>query len=253
MKTLFRFTIALLLLLSPLSSHAFPPKKGDKDCKECHKLDKKEAEALVKKLVPTGTVVDVRIAPLKSLWQINVENNGQKGTIFLDFSKKFVIGQVIPVDQIGKQQPPRKVDVSKIPLTDSIVLGAAGAKKNVIVFTDPDCPYCRQLHAIMKQVVAKRPDIAFSLIMNPLPMHKDAPKKAQAILCTKSQEVLDDAFAGKPVPEPACPADAVERSKELAKSLEFSGTPTLVREDGTVLSGYLPEERLLDWIDNKKQ
>ena len=253
MKKHLSVIVVFALLLIPFSSYAFPTKKGDKECKECHKLDKKEAEALVKKLVPTGTVTDVTIAPLKSLWQISVENNGQRGTIFLDFSKKYVIGQIIPVEQIGKQPPARKVDVSKIPLTDAIILGAAKAKKNVIVFTDPDCPYCRQLHTIMKQVVAKRDDIAFSLIMNPLPMHKDAPKKAQAILCSKSIEVLDDAFAGKPVPEPTCPADAVERSKELAKSLEFSGTPTLVREDGTVLSGFLPEERLLDWIDNKKQ
>jgi thiol:disulfide interchange protein DsbC len=105
----------------------------------------------------------------------------------------------------------------------------------------------------MKQVVAKRDDISFALIMNPLPMHKDSPKKAQAILCSQSVEMLNDAFSGKAVPEPpaACTAEAVERSIALAKSLEFSGTPTLVREDGTVLSGYLPEEKLLEWIDKK--
>jgi thiol:disulfide interchange protein DsbC len=54
------------------------------------------------------------------------------------------------------------------------------------------------------------------------------------------------------VPEPTCPADAVERSKELARTLDFSGTPTLVREDGTVLSGYLPEDKLIEWIDKKQ-
>ncbi|HEY6010583.1 MAG TPA: DsbC family protein [Nitrospirota bacterium] len=252
MKMIISFTVTLLLLFSPLSSHAFPGKKGDKDCGACHTLAKKDAEALVKKIVATGTVTDIKLSPIKGLWQISVENNGQRGMIYLDFSKKFVIPQVIPVETIGKQQPPRKVDVSKIPLTDAIVLGSATAKKKVIVFTDPDCPYCRKLHEIMKQVVAKHSDVAFSLIMNPLPMHKDSPKKAQAILCSKSQQILDDAFSGKPVPEPTCPADAVERGKELAKSLEFSGTPTLVRDDGTVLSGYLPEDKLLDWIDKKQ-
>ena len=39
--------------------------------------------------------------------------------------------------------------------------------------------------------------------MNPLPMHKDSPKKVQTILCTKSVSILDDAFSGKAVPEPA--------------------------------------------------
>jgi thiol:disulfide interchange protein DsbC len=180
---------------------------------------------------------------------------GKHGTLYLDFSKQYVIfGQIAPVESLGKQPPARKVDVSKIPLDDAIVLGLATAKKRVIVFTDPDCPYCRQLHEIMKQVTAKHTDVSFALIMNPLPMHKDSPKKAQTILCTKSVAILDDAFSGKAVPEPAatCNAAAVERSKALANSMEFNGTPTLVRDDGIVLSGFLPEDKLMDWIDKKQ-
>jgi len=244
--------IVFMLLFIPLSTFAFSPKKGDKDCGECHKLDKKEAEALVKKAVPTGKVTDVKVSPVKGLWQIEVDaGEGKRGALYLDFSKKYVITQLIPAEAIGKQQQ-RKVDASKITLDDAIVLGLATAKKKVVVFTDPDCPYCRELHKTMKQVVAKRDDVAFYLIMNPLPMHKESPRKAQAILCSKSLEVLDNAFAGKEVPEPACPPDAVERSKALAKSFEFTGTPTLVRDDGMVLSGYLPEEKLLEWIDKKQ-
>jgi thiol:disulfide interchange protein DsbC len=98
----------------------------------------------------------------------------------------------------------------------------------------------------------KRKDIAFEIILNPLPMHRGAFKKAQAIQCTRSVEMLDDAFSGKPVPEPTCPADQIEKNKELAKEFNFNGTPTLVRNDGTVLSGFLPEEKLIEWIDKKQ-
>lgn len=247
--------IMALLILLPVSSFAFPAKKGDKACTECHKLDKKDAEAIVKKIAPTGTITEIKMSPIKGVWQIDVEaGEGKKGTLYLDFSKKYLMAQIIPVESIGKQPPARKVDVSKIPLDDAIVLGQATATKKVIVFTDPDCPYCRQLHEIMKQVIAKHTDVSFALIMNPLPMHKDSPKKAQTILCTKSVAILDDAFSGKAVPEPAatCTAAAVERSTALARSLEFNGTPTLVRDDGIVLSGFLPEDKLMDWI-NKKQ
>ena len=248
--------VSCLLISVPLSAHAFPTKKGDKACTECHKLSKQEAETIVKKIAPNGTVTDIKVAPLKSMWQIQVDaGEGKHGTLYLDFSKQYVVfGQIAPVESLGKQPPARKVDVSKIPLADAIVLGSATATKKVIVFTDPDCPYCRQLHEIMKQVVAKHTDVSFALIMNPLPMHKDSPKKAQTILCTKSVAILDDAFSGKPVPEPAatCTAAAVERSTALARSLEFNGTPTLVRDDGIVLSGFLPEEQLLKWIDKKQ-
>jgi thiol:disulfide interchange protein DsbC len=246
--------VVCLLAILPLTAHAFPPKKGDKPCIDCHTLDKKEAEVLVKKVVPTGTVTDIREAPIKGVWQIDVSaGEGKHGALYLDFSKKFLIaGQIVPVEAIGKQAPPRKVDVSKIPLEHAILLGSKNASKKVIVFSDPECPYCRELHKVIKQILLKRKDIAFEIILNPLPMHKGAYKKAQAIECARSADMLDEAFSGKPVPEPTCPADQIEKNKELAKSLNFNGTPTLVRDDGTVLSGFLPEEKLIEWIDKKQ-
>jgi thiol:disulfide interchange protein DsbC len=251
-KKIIFFIVGFMVVVFPLSSsHAFQMKKGT-NCLDCHKLSVKEAQQIIDKVVPSGKVVDVKSSPIKGVWQIDVEKNTQRGAVYLDFSKKYLTAQIVPLDVVLKQQPqPRKVDVSKILLTDAIVLSSVDAKKKVIVFTDPDCPYCRELHKIMKQIITKRHDIAFYLILNPLPMHKDAYKRAQTILCTKSLAVLDDAFEGKAVAEPACPADAVERSKELAKSFEFDGTPTLVRDDGMVLTGYLPEDQLLDWIDKK--
>jgi thiol:disulfide interchange protein DsbC len=248
--------VVSLMLVLPLTAQAFPTKKGDKDCIECHKLDKKDADVIVKKIVPTGTITDIKQSPIKGVWQIDVDaGEGKRGALYLDFSKKNLIaGQIVPVENLGKQPPARKVDVSKIPLGNAIVVGPKNAEKKVIVFTDPDCPYCRQLHTIIKQVVDKRHDIAFELILNPLPMHKDAYKKAQAIQCSKSLEMLDDGFSGKTVPEPpaSCTPDVIEKNKALAQLMEFNGTPTLVRDDGTVLSGFLPEEKLLEWIDKKQ-
>ncbi len=250
MKTTFGIVGIVSMLLAsffPLTAEA-ASKKVEKISIECPKLDKTDAQAIVNKLGPNITVTEVKESPIKGVWEIEVRKESQHGAVFLDCSRRFLIGQLIPIESIGK---PRKVDASKIPLDSALVVGSRDAAKKVIVFTDPDCPYCRQLHPIMKQIVAKHKDVAFYLILNPLPMHKDAYKKAQAILCAKSLEMLDDAFAGKAVPEPTCPADQVEKDISLARSLEFNGTPTLVRDDGIVLSGYLPEEKLLEWIDKK--
>ena len=252
MRKIIVLLVASLLFSAPLLSEAFAPKKGDKPCIECHKLDKKTAAEIVNKVVPTGKVLDIKAAPIKGAWLIEVEKDGQRGAILLDYSKKFLIPQVIPIESLGKPAPTRKVDVSKISLENAILYGSATATKKVIVFSDPDCPYCRELHKVMSQIIAKRKDIAFEIILNPLPMHKEAYKKAQAIVCAKSAQLLDDAFSGKTVPEPTCPADKVEQSKALAQSLEFNGTPTLVRDDGLVLSGFLPEDKLIDWIEKKQ-
>ena len=246
-------TLFLIAFFSP-ASHAAG--KSDKTVAECTALDKKDADVIVKKIIPEGNTVEVKESPIKGVWQIDVEKGGQRGSIFLDCSRKYLV-QIIPLDAYLKQmqsQTPQKVDVSKIPLQDSITVGLKDATKKVIVFSDPDCPYCRKLHEIIKTVIAKRPDIAFVEILHPLPMHKDAPKKVQAILCSKSVAMLDDAFSGKPVPEPPanCTADAMERNMALARSLNFNGTPTMVRDDGAVISGYLPEDKLIEWIDKKQ-
>ena len=260
-----KFVFVLLLLAAtmtilPYTSGAFssehPGCSGD--CRECHKLEKKDAEALIKKLNPQLTVLEVKQAPVKSLWQIDVDaGEGKRGPIFLDFSKKnlLVIQQIIPVDSIGKPAPQRKIDFSKLPLQSAVAVGPKNAKKKIAVFTDPDCPYCRKLHDEMKKVLEKRKDTAFYVFLRPLPMHKDAFKKSEAILCDKAKALalLDDAMAGKTLPEPSCSTakEQVEKNNALADSLEFRGTPTMVRGDGLVNSGYLPAEQLSAWIDGK--
>jgi len=247
--------VLFLFMFTPASQAA---DKSEKNVAEkCPALEKKKVDAVVKKLVPDANIGEIKESPVKGVWEIAIEKNGKRGAISLDCSGKYLV-QLMPLEaylkQMEAQQAPQKVDVSKIPLGDAITVGANAAAKKVIVFSDPDCPYCRTLHDSIKKIIARRPDIAFVEILYPLPMHKDAPKKVQAILCSKSVEMLDDAFAGKTTPEPPadCTAEAMERNNALARSLNFNSTPTLVRDDGTVLTGALPEDKLLDWIDKKQ-
>jgi thiol:disulfide interchange protein DsbC len=248
---------AVLFMVIATTACQTADKSGQNVAKKCPALEMTKVDAVVKKVVPGGNTLDIKESPVKGVFEIGVESRGQRGSIFLDCSGKYLI-QVISLEaylaQLQAQQTPQQVNVSKIPLGDSVTVGAKNAAKKVIVFTDPDCPYCRQLHESIKKIVARRPDIAFVQILYPLPMHKDAPKKVQAILCTKSVKMLHDAFAGKMTPEPPanCTAEAMDRNIALARSLNFNSTPTLVRADGTVLAGFLPEDKLIAWIDKKQ-
>ncbi len=250
------FVVLWVLFLLPFTSEAFTGMGCGGDCNQCHKLEKKDAENILKKLAPAGAVIEVKRSPVGGLWQVDVEVNGKRGIFYIDFAKKNVLVgqsiQIVPIENVGKPAPEKKVNFSKIPLKDAIVLGPKKAKKKVAVFTDPDCPYCRKLHEEMKQLLAKRNDMAFYIFLRPLAMHKDAYKKSQTILCEKSLTLLDDAFSGKPLPEPTCSKEQVEKNITLAESLGFNGTPMIVRDDGTVMPGYLPADQLSAWIDKKE-
>ncbi len=250
--------IAGMFLLIPLIARGFGaehPGCGG-DCKECHSMERKEAEAIIKKGIPSGIVTDVKMAMVPGLWQIDFSANGKPGAVFVDFSKKhlLVVQQIVSLEELGKPGELKKVDFSRLPLRDALVMGPKQAKKKVAIFTDPDCPYCRKLHVELKRLLAKRHDVAFYIFLRPLPMHgQDALEKSQAVLCSKSLKLLDAALSGKPVSKPTCTTAAaeVEKNNNLANSLGLRGTPSLVREDGMVNFGVLPADQLSAWIDGK--
>jgi thiol:disulfide interchange protein DsbC len=141
-----------------------------------------------------------------------------------------------------------KVDVSKIPLADALLLGKPSARTKVIVFTDPECPYCKKLHEELKDVVRRDPEIAFLIKLYPLKMHPNAYEISRSIVCNNSMELLEISFAGKPVPPANCDTAAVDQTLALAADLGISSTPTLVLPDGQVVPGYKTAEALLTLI-----
>jgi thiol:disulfide interchange protein DsbC len=102
----------------------------------------------------------------------------------------------------------------------------------------------------MKKIVEERKDIAFYIKMFPLKSHKGAYEKAKAIVCDKSVALLEDAFAGKPLPKPSCETTAVDDSTKLAEKLGISSLPTLIFPDGRVMPGYKDAKTLLGLIGN---
>jgi len=103
----------------------------------------------------------------EGLWEVLIQAGGRKGIVYVDYSKKnFFSGAIINIKEKNNltqesfdQQ--NKVDVSKIPLGDALVLGDKNAKYKVIVFSDPDCPYCSKLHAELKKVVEREGHLLF--------------------------------------------------------------------------------------------
>ncbi len=222
---------------------------GGGECKDCHSMTIKEARGLLKGMVER--VNSVTFSEVGGLWEVDVENKGKRFPLYLDFSKQFLInGQVIKIatrENLTRQrlQELNTVDLSLIPLEDAVVVGNPNAKTRVIVFDDPECPYCIKLHKEIKKVIQKDPSISFFVKMFPLKIHPNAYNKAKAIVCEKSLKLLEDSFKGKKLPKPSCKTDVLERNMELAYKLKINSTPTMILPDGRVLPGYKKAEDIL--------
>lgn len=270
-KRMTTLSALLLLLAGPLLAFT-KDGCGSGKCSDCHSLDLKEASKLLERGVEKVHRVD--FAEIPGMWVVEAEKDGQRFPIYVDFSKSYVLaGNVIRLkDGVnitqqklaqmggapaapGKAVPapaaPAKVDLARVPLDDALLLGKASAKKKVVVFTDPLCPYCKKLHEELKEVVRLDPEIAFQIKLFPLKMHPEAYGIAKSILCTNSLALLEASFAGAPVPPPLCQDNKVDASIAAGESIGIRSTPTLILPDGTLLPGYKKAADLLKLLGSK--
>ncbi|MEE8574510.1 MAG: DsbC family protein [Thermodesulfobacteriota bacterium] len=256
MKRVMILTVFLLtLMLSGLAAgpaDAFNKGTGcGGDCRECHTLTKDEASKLLKTEMMQAEVTNIKDGPIKGVWAVELTIKNQNMIAYIDYAKKYLIeGRFTSLDEIGKAPKLRKIDISTIPLDDALIMGDKNAPIKIIVFDDPDCPYCGQMHEHFKNILKTRKDIAFYLKLYPLPIHPAAYDKSKTIICEKSVKLLEDAYANKPIPAPTCETDAVDKNIALAASLGISGTPTIILPDGRVIPGMVDGKALLMLLED---
>jgi thiol:disulfide interchange protein DsbC len=242
---------AILVLQFPDPAAAFQKEAAAaKGCSECHKLTKEEARKILAKMV--DNVVGVVQGPFPGVWEVDVARDGKTYPVYLDYSLKYLFnGQFIRLADMEnltglRYQDLNRVDVASIPLKDAIRVGSPSAKKTVIVLSDPSCPYCVKLHGEIRKAAAKDADVAFLVMPYPRnPKDKATYRKCLAVVCGKSEKLLDDAYAGKELPAPTCKSDAVDETMRLADRLKIQGTPTMILPDGRMISGSMEADALL--------
>ncbi len=134
-----------------------------------------------------------------------------------------------------------------------IVFAPEETKHVVTVFTDIDCPYCRKMHDEM--AAYNRLGIEIRYMAFPRAgIGSESFHKAVAAWCANDrQAAMTAAKAGQRVKkEKADCEDPVAEHLSMVKTLGLTGTPALILENGTLIPGYVPAERLLGIIEESK-
>ncbi len=132
-----------------------------------------------------------------------------------------------------------------LPLGQAIKVVKGNGQRRVVVFSDPDCPYCKQL----ERTLAGVNDTTVYVLLYPITsLHPDAANKAHAIWCAKDRvstwvSWMREQQAPKAVSAP-CKDDPVQALQTLGKKLRISSTPTLMFPSGKRLSGALAAAEL---------
>jgi thiol:disulfide interchange protein DsbC len=129
-----------------------------------------------------------------------------------------------------------------------IIFAPKHVKHTVTVFTDVDCAFCRKLHSQIADY--NRYGIAIRYLAFPRSgVNTESYYKAVAVWCSADRKAaLTRAKLGKPMKRVACD-NPVRQEMDLADRLGVDATPTLILEDGSLISGYIPPDRMSKMLD----
>ncbi|MCK8516457.1 DsbC family protein [Methylonatrum kenyense] len=134
-----------------------------------------------------------------------------------------------------------------------IVYPANGDTEHVVtVFTDIDCPYCRQFHANMDAYNDQGIEVRY-VQMPRAGLGSDSHRKATAVWCADDRRAaMDEAkdrgdFSG----DTDCD-NPVEEQLALAQDLGVNSTPSIITERGILHRGLVPADELRQILDEEK-
>lgn len=247
-----------LMLVMPLYSFAVKTTKLNDPLFLSQKFSLKEESKNSKvfiyfqKLFPSTKIDKIFNTPFKNTYSILAGQNifiGQMGTpfiivghIFNPYTQQDVTNEIDEIRQINT-----KIDFSSIDISTAIVskgkINPTG--KKIIVFEDPDCPYCRMFEQQMKRNgLLDKLDVYRILI--PLPMHPNSKDHMMNTYCSKDGNSLDilhkymidgdDNLMVKR--KDGCNITAIiQKDADMMKEFDVHGTPTIILGNGKIVQG----------------
>ena len=136
----------------------------------------------------------------------------------------------------------RLSQIEKLGEDKMVVYTPEPIKHTITVVTDIDCPYCRRLHSEMDQYMAAGVKVRY--IFMPLKGQGDY-RTTVSVWCAKDQnEALDLAKAGAELEAKDC-ENPINEHLKVSKNLGVRGTPAIILQNGSMLPGYVPANKLI--------
>jgi thiol:disulfide interchange protein DsbC len=132
----------------------------------------------------------------------------------------------------------QKVQWNKLPLQDSFKVVYGNGARQVAVFEDPYCPFCREFD----KSLAKAGNMTVHVFLFPV-ISKDSPAKARDIWCAPDRSQAWQAWMNEHKEPPKAPAScdskALQSNLRLGESLNIQSTPTSFLHDGSRITGAI--------------
>ena len=142
----------------------------------------------------------------------------------------------------------RKAMMSEIPQENMIIFSPDEVKYSVAVFTDVDCTYCRRLHSQIDDYLAEGIEVRYLLYPRNGPRSKSWATAEQVWCSDDRNEALTLAKLDQEFDTHECDSSMVSNHYLIGQDVGLRGTPAIVFENGQLVSGYIPAQRLSEQL-----
>ncbi|MFC4474800.1 DsbC family protein [Comamonas denitrificans] len=189
--------------------------------------------------IPQLTKIDeVRTTPMQGLYEVRVGTD----VFYTDAQGNYLIqGELIDTQARRNLTEDRikaltAVKFSDLPLNDAIKVVQGKGERQIAVFADPNCGYCKRFERDMQSV----DNVTMHVFLIPI-LSPDSVEKSRNIWCAKDQAKAwqDYMLKGEKSTSATCDTKALERNLAFAHKYKITGTPTIVFTDNTRVPGAI--------------
>jgi len=199
---------------------------------------------------PGAVIGGVSKLPYLDLYEVQFDER----VVYTDAKGSYVIVGSI-YDSTSKQnlteervRKLNRVAWDSLPMNLAFVRVKGDGSRRLVIFSDADCPFCKQLEKEMKGL----DNVTIYTFLFPIDqLHPDASRKSAIIWCAQDKaKAWDEFFATSKLPDNKgdCQTPIAE-TVQLGQRLHINATPTLVFADGTTVPGAIPLARIEEEIN----
>jgi len=198
--------------------------------------EKQIRSELQKRLGTSANVRNITPSPIPGLFEVQINNE----ILYTDSTAKYLIqGEMIDLATGSNLTAKRQEDVNRIkwselPQANAIKIVRGNGSRQIAVFSDPNCGYCKRLERTLQQL----DNVTIYNYLIPI-LSADSALKSKQIWCaTDQQKAWNDWMLANITPsgKSDC-ANPIDKNMAIAKTYGINGTPTIFFTDGSRFPG----------------
>lgn len=205
------------------------------------------SKTLTERIPQLQQVDEVKPTPMKGLYEVRVGTD----VFYSNETGDYLIqGELIDTQAQRNLTEDRinqltAVDFKQLPFEDAIKIVHGKGERQMAVFEDPNCSYCKRFERDLQNV----DNVTVYMFLYPI-LSRDSAEKSRNIWCAKdSVKAWQDLMLKDKNPVAAsCDIDAIQRNLALGRKHKITGTPTLIFADNSRIPGAITSSEVEKYL-----